>query len=66
MTSVERAMRGRRVSGRMVGLFRVKEIEEGKVRGGEEEVLGINRTVCDGNSGYVTRKRRWFIREWRS
>jgi len=50
----------------MVGLFRVKEIEEGKVRGGEEEVLGINRTVCDGNSGYVTRKRRWFIWEKRS
>jgi len=44
----------------------VEEIDEGKMLGSKEKVLGMDGTVCDGNSGYVTRKRRWFIREWRS
>ena len=44
----------------------VEEIDEGKMLGSEKKVSGMNGTVCNGHSGYVTRKRRWFIREWRS
>jgi len=44
----------------------VEEIDEGKMRGSKEKVLDMDGTVCDGNSGCVTRKRRQFVREKRS
>ena len=39
----------------------VEEIDEGKMLGSEKKVSGMNGTVCNGHSGYVTRKRRYFI-----